>query len=111
MNRRVWTATPLLTGLLVLALGAPCAITAADDPAQAATAGEKPAGEKTVEKKPPEMSPEARILPDPPGPESFGPQPEYPQPYDPVEELAIYGGKHMNPTAFPPLDLGLQLYE
>lgn len=94
----------LLAGLLVLALGVPRAF-AADAP-QTPTADEK-----ADEKKPPEMSPEARLLPGEPGPESFGPQPTHEGPYRADEELAVYSGKHMNRTAFPPVDLGLQLYE
>jgi hypothetical protein len=102
MKSKAWTVNPLLAGLLVLVLGVPCAVAADDDQTQAAAAGEKKA---------PEMSPEARILPGTPGADSFGPEPEYPQPYDAQAQLDIYGGKHMNPTAFPPIDLGLQLYE
>src|SRR4029079_227688 len=63
------------------------------------------------EKKPPEMSPEAKLLPGTPGPELFGPQPKNHEPYKAEEQLSIYTGKHMNKTAFPPVDLGLQLYE
>jgi hypothetical protein len=93
----------LLVGLLVVALGVPCSF--ADDPPP-----DKP-GHDT--------SPEARLLPGPPPPDWFGPDPLYPQPYDAQEELAIYAprssasgsGRHMNPTAFPPVDLGLGLYD
>ena len=101
MKGKVWTANSWLVGLLVLALGAPCAVAVAEDPPSAA------AGEK----KGPEMSPAARILPGTPGAESFGPEPSYDLPYDADAQLAIYGDKHMNRTSFPPLDLGLQLYE
>jgi hypothetical protein len=101
MKSKARLANPLLAGLLLLVLGAPCAA-AGDASSQAAAGGET---------KGPAMSPEARLLPGTPGPESFGPQPVYPEPYDADAQLDIYSGKHMNPTAFPPIDLGLQLYE
>src|SRR3954454_17431166 len=101
MNRKDRTATLLLAGLLALALGIPCAA-AAEDP---------PATEKKKEEKGHDMSPEAQLLPGTPGAELFGPEPFYDVPYDADAQLAIYGGKHMNKTAFPPIDLGLQLYE
>lgn len=100
MKGNDWTANRLLAGLLVLALGVPCA--AAADAPQAAGGDDKKAHE---------MSPEAKLVPGPPPPGSFGPEPSYPEPYDAKAELAIYSGKHMNRTAFPPVDLGLQLYE
>lgn len=82
--------TPLLiVALLAVVAAAPCS---ADDETK------------------PQMSPEAQLLPDKPGPESFGKQPEFNAPYDPEAQLAIYDKKHMNPTAFPPVDLGLALY-
>jgi hypothetical protein len=97
MKRRYWIATSFLAALLVLARGA----SAADEPQPAADRG------KDVH----EMSPEARILPGTPGAESFGAQPSYTEPYDANAQLAIFGSKHMDRTAFPPIDLGLQLYE
>jgi hypothetical protein len=105
MNGKTWN--PLLLGLLLLALGVPCAF-AADDESAAATAGEK-AG--------PEMSPEARVIgdpdhPDPPAEGSFAPDPSYEEePYDATAQLVIYGGKHMNRTANPPIELGRRLYD
>jgi len=108
MNRNAWIANPLLLGLLLLALGAPCAFAAADEPQAAAAADEK---------KGPEMSPEARILgnpehPDPPAEGSFTPDPSYEgEPYDAQAQLDIYGGKHMNRTANPPITLGRRLYD
>ena len=107
MNGKAWTANPLLLGLLLLSLGVPCAF-AADDESAAAPAGEK-AG--------PEMSPEARVIgdpdhPDPPAEGSFKPDPSYEdEPYDAEAQLAIYGGKHMNKTADPPIELGRRLYD
>ena len=107
MNGKAWTANPLLLGLLLLALGVPCAF-AAEDESAAATGGEK-AG--------PEMSPEARVIgdpnhPDPPAEGSFAPDPSYEdEPYDAEAQLAIYGGKHMNRTADPPIELGRRLYD
>lgn len=104
MNRRPWTANPLLLGLLLLAA---CALAAAADASQPG------AGEKHG----PEMSPEARILgdpdhPDPPPAGSFTPDPTYDhEPYDAEAQLAIYEGKHLNPTAKPPVSLGRRLYD
>lgn len=97
MNRRAWAVNPLLAGLLLVA-GA--TYTAAAD-----------------EKKGPGMSPDARIVgdpnhPDPPAEGSFGPDPSYEEePYDAEAQLAIYSGKHMNPTAKPPIELGRRLYD
>jgi hypothetical protein len=101
MNRKTWTANPLLLGLLLLALGAPCAFAAADE----------------AQKEGPEMSSEARVLgdpnhPDPPAEGSFTPDPVYDhEPYDAEAQLAIYGKKHMNTTANPPVELGRRLYD
>ena len=39
------------------------------------------------------MSPEAKLLPDPPDPESFKSDPCYQEPYDSAAELDIYGGE------------------
>src|SRR6185369_6518140 len=64
-----------------------------------------------AEEKTHEMSSEARILPGPPRAEWFKADPQYPEPYNAEEQLAIYGGKHLNRTAFPPVDVGLGLYE
>ncbi|HKI05825.1 MAG TPA: hypothetical protein VKK31_27845 [Thermoanaerobaculia bacterium] len=107
MNGKAWTPNPLLLGLLLLALGAPCAFAAADEP-QAAAAGEKEG---------PEMSSEAKILGDPHhldplADDWFKPDPNYDhEPYDSEAQLAIYGGKHMNRTANPPVELGRRLYD
>ena len=70
------------------------------------------------DKKPPEMSPEATMLGDlehveaPPGGwfREAGRQFEE-APYDPEAQLAIYGGKHLNPTALPPIQRGIRLYD
>jgi len=106
MNGKVWTANPLLLGLLLFALGAPCAA-AADEP-QAAAAGENEA---------PEMSSEVKLLGDleslgEPSEGWFKRDPDYEEePYDAEAQLAIYGGKHMNRTASPPVELGRRLYD
>ncbi len=101
MNRKTWTANPLLLGLLLLALGAPCAFAAGE--------GGDTEG--------PEMSSEAKILGDPNHPDapaegSFKPDPTYDhEPYDAEAQLAIYDKKHMNKTANPPVELGRRLYD
>ena len=105
MNGKAWTVNPSLLGLLLLALGAPCAFGAEVEPPRAETG--------------PEMSPEARVIgdpdhPDPPAEGSFGPDPVYEgeeERYDAEAQLAIYGGKHLNPTAKPPISLGRRLYD
>jgi len=115
MNGKTSTANPLLLGLLLLALGVPCAFASAADAPQAE------AGEKEV----PEMSPEATMLGDlehldPPADGWFIHDPTmYDGPYDAQAQLDIYGpqlspgkpGKHMNRTANPPITLGRRLYD
>jgi len=117
MNGKTWIANPLLLGLLLLALGAPCAFAegAAEEP-QAAAAGEE---------KGPETSSEVKFLGDPnhldaPAEGWFKPDPKYEhEPYDAEAQLAIYGpqsspgkpGKHLNRTANPPVELGRRLYD
>lgn len=47
----------------------------------------------------------------PTDPGAFRPDPTYAdKPYDPEKQVAIYGGKHPNPTARPLLELGRPLY-
>lgn len=112
MTRRAWAANRLLLGLLLLAPGAPCAFAGAAD----AGAADTPAAE-AGEKAGPEMSPEAKVLGDPDHPDplaegSFAPDPTYEdEPYDAEAQLAIYGEKHMNRTANPPISLGRRLYD
>ena len=97
MNKKTWTATPLLVGALVLAVAAP-SIYAADD-----------------EKKPHEMSPEAKALDLEPSVIIgwFGDQPTEADtaPYDAQAQLDIYATKHMNKTAQPPINHGIRLYD
>ena len=106
MNGRAWTANTLPVGLFLLALGVPGALLAADEPAPSAAA-----------KKGPETSPEAKVLgdpdhPDPPAAGSFSPGPVYDDmAYDTDAELEVYSGKHLNPTAKPPVQLGRRLYD
>lgn len=112
MNRKAWTANPLLLGLLLLLLFSPCAFAGEAD---AFDADDTPA--EGGEKEGPEMSPEARILgdpnhPDPPAAGSFAPDPSYQaEPYDAQAQLDIYGGKRLNKTANPPIELGRRLYD
>jgi hypothetical protein len=106
MNRKTWTANPLLAGWLLLVLSVPCAFAA--DPPQAADG----------DKKGPEMSPEATNLGDldhleaPPG-GWFSPETtRYDGPYVAQEQLDIYGKKQMvEPMFFPPIRLGRRLYD
>ncbi|HXH38382.1 MAG TPA: hypothetical protein VNN08_07120, partial [Thermoanaerobaculia bacterium] len=96
MNRKSSTANPFLVGLLLLAAGVPGAF-----------AQEPPDSQKH------EMSPEAKLLPDPPAEGSFVPDPVYPQPYDAQAQLDVYGAKHLNPnpTGVPAVDWGVRMYD
>ncbi len=93
MNAKAWTAC------LFLAFGAVAPWAAADDA------------------KTPEMSPEAKMLghlEELPAPDGgwFKPDPDYPKDeYDADAQLAIYTTKHMNPTAQPPIQRGIRLYD
>lgn len=93
MNANAWIACLLLA----LSAAAPDAI--ADDT------------------KTPEMSPEVTMLghlEELPPPEDgwFKPDPTYPKDeYDADAQLAIYNSKHMNPTAQPPIQHGIRLYD
>lgn len=125
MNRPVWTL--IAPTLLVVALVAPCAAAAetpeapgAAETAQAAEAPEDhpPEAAAGLPKKPgPQTSAEARVLgdpdhPDPPAEGSFAPDPSFADhAYDAEAQLEIYGGKHMNRTAMPPISLGRRLYD
>ena len=106
MNRRVWTANPLLVGLLVLALGVPCAFAADDSKSDdvspeakplAASPAEGPVKDDPCTPKPlpanndkHDIDPEARLLPGPPDPKSFKKDPCYKEGYDSASELKIY---------------------
>ncbi|MEA2568617.1 MAG: hypothetical protein QOI24_618 [Acidobacteriota bacterium] len=59
----------------------------------------------------PQGSSEVRMIGAPPA-GSFGPDPGYDgQQYDADEQLGIYGSKHMNRKADPPIELGIRLYD
>ena len=96
MNAKAWTPHFLLAGLLVLAAGAPRAV--ADETPPEMSAGVKLLGHLEEVEKPPDGW--------------FKPDPNYEnEPYDAEAQLAIYGGKHMNPTALPPIVRGIRLYD
>jgi hypothetical protein len=119
MNGRARTAKAIPIGLLLLALGVPGAL-AADVPQtecavpQASAGGTSQVSTADRTSAPeiaPKMSPEAKELPDAPtAPGSFQCDPAYRR-YAATDELAIYMGKHLNPTANPPVNLGLRLYD
>ena len=100
MNRMASTANPVLVGLLLVAAGVPCAF-----------AQEAPAKH--------DMSPEARILPGPPAPDSFIPDHHYPDTYSAKDQLGIYanvadgGTRHTNPnpTGVPAVEAGIRMYD
>jgi len=106
VNRKVWTANPLLLGLVVLVLGIPCTF-AADDKTSDDPCTPKPLYASTGH----DMSPEARLLPDPPDPKSFKSDPCYPEAYDSAAELEIYSGRHVIDRPRPPVELGRRLYD
>lgn len=93
MNAKAWIAC------LFLAFGAVAPDAIADDT------------------KNPKMSAEAKMLghlEELPAPEGgwFKPDPDYPKDeYDADAQLAIYNTKHMNPTALPPIQRGIRLYD
>jgi hypothetical protein len=120
MNRKSWTATPFLAGLLLLVLGAP-RVLAGDgktgndiSPDQAATPVKQdpcvpkplpPAStDHTVDKS-------ATLLPDAPDPNLFKPDPCYLDPYDSKAELDIFSGKRPIVRPQPPIQWGLRLYD
>lgn len=131
MNGKAWTANPLLLGMLWLALGVPCALaadTAATSAEQDAKQDAKPSGAADVRKgdtapcipkpfdvsnahKDHDMSPAAKLLPEPPDPAWFKSDPCYPDDYDSKAELDIYGGRHAIDRPRPPVELGLRLYD
>src|SRR5262245_18240713 len=99
MYLKTWIVKPSCRlGLLLLALGSPGALASAAEDL-------------------PEMSAEAKLqgeLYDLDAPEEgwFKPDPSYEEaPYDAEAQLVIYGGKHMNRTADPPVELGHRLYD
>jgi hypothetical protein len=99
MNAKAWTTNLLLTAVLVLVAGVPSVPAVADD------------------QKPPETSPGVTVLGEldeaaKPADGWFKPDPNYEnQPYDAAAQLEIYGGKHTNKTAQPPVQLGIRLYD
>jgi hypothetical protein len=97
MKRRPSTGNALLVGSLLLLFVVPCSLgqTTADD------------------KKSHDMSPDAKLLPDPPAADWFTPDPGYLDPYSAKDQLDIYGTKHMvaNLTAAPPVELGIRMYD
>jgi len=113
MNGKAWTVNPLLVGLLVglvvLALGVPCAF-AADDKKSDDPCAPKPFDVSNAHKEH-EMSSEAKLLTDPPDPAWFKADPCYPQPYDSAKELEIYIGKRSIDRPQPPVQLGIRLYD
>jgi len=127
MNGKAWTANSLLSGpfsgllagLLLIVLGTPCASADANAPQADPAAGASPAGAPQPgvdERKDHETSPEAKILGalndlDAPAEGWFAPDALYPGDYDAQKQLDIYGDKHMNPTARPPVELGIRLYD
>src|SRR5947199_1751010 len=109
MNGKTWTANPLLLGMLWLALGVPCAL-AADDNKSDAPCIPKPFDTSNSHKEH-EMSPGAKLLPEPPDPAWFKSDPCYPEAYDAAAELDIYGGRRAIDRPRPPVELGLRLYD
>jgi hypothetical protein len=124
MRARTLTASPLLIGLLLLALGGPRAFAAAAAAPQAETAAPQPdpqvetaaplcaavAAPQVVPlpRKGPDHSPEATIIGDPP-PGSFRENPPFAD-YNPEQELGIYHKQGLYPPN-PPAQEGIRLYD
>jgi hypothetical protein len=115
MNVKAFTVKLLFVALL--ALGAAPAF--ADDvhaPGYATQPHEAPV-EQVREEKAPEMSPGVKMLGsleeiEKPPDGWFKADPNYDhEPYDAAAQLAIYGGKHMNKTAQPPVQQGIRMYD
>jgi len=106
MNRKAWTANPLLLGALLLALGVACKTIPMDY--KKSPCVPKPLPESPGKH---DMSPEARLLSGPPNPEWFKADPCYQQPYDSAAELDIYKGRKMIDRPRPPVELGIRLYD
>lgn len=106
MNGRVWTANPLLVGLLALALGVPCAFAAEDIKSEDISPEAKPLSTLPAEgglKDHPctpkplpanddkhDMDKQARLLPGSPDAKSFKSDPCYQESYDAAAEAKIY---------------------
>jgi len=105
MNGKARIAKPFLGGLLMLSLAAP-RLAAADEKKDPCEPKPLPASTS-----PHEMSPEAKLLPEPPDPRFFKADPCYLQPYDASEELKVYSGKKMIDRPRPPIEWGLRLYD
>jgi hypothetical protein len=68
-----------------------------------------PGGVEALQDTLPQVDPRARIVQyDPSG---FAPDPEYDDEYDYQAQLDIYGGKHLNRTQRPLLELGRRMYD
>lgn len=109
MNGKTWTATPLLAGMLLLALGVPCAF-ADDDKKSDNPCVPKPFDVSNAHKDH-KMSSGAKLLPEPPDPAWFKADPCYPETYDSEAELDIYDGRRRIDRPQPPVQLGLRLYD
>lgn len=108
MNGKVWTANPLLVGLLVLVLGVSCT-SAGPDKKRDSLCVPKPIPASTGDHL---MSSGAKLLPGPPDAGWFIPDPCPEKPYDSAAELKIYSGKEMiDDRPQPPIQWGLRLYD
>lgn len=97
-------ATVTVLALLALTWAAAPGLAAPAAPAEPAAGDHPEAG-----KKGPEIPAGAEIVEHDPA--VFGKDPVYAEePYDPAAQLEIYGGKHLNKTARPLLELGRPLY-
>jgi len=113
MNRKTWTTNPLLIGTLLLALGVPCILFADDTKADDKDKKDAPCVPKPLHANEGQhdMSPAARLLPDPPGAELFKADPCYTQPYNAEAELDVYRRRNMIDRPRPPVELGIRLYD
>ncbi|HEX7150259.1 MAG TPA: hypothetical protein VF618_02140 [Thermoanaerobaculia bacterium] len=91
MNAKASIATVSLSALLLCGVALPCAADETDAP---------------------KMSPEVKMLGELKEVKGwFKPDPDPQEEYDADAQLAIYDAKHMNPTAQPPVQQGIRLYD
>lgn len=79
-----------------------------DAPPQAGP-GSTPNSTYDINLSPPCFDPRAQASPY--SSDDFAPRPLCDQPYNACDELNVYGGKHLNPTQRPLIELGMPLYD
>src|SRR5438105_4066525 len=122
MNGKARTASSLLVGVLLLVLGTPVVFAADEDRKKDDPCFRPPYPHS--DKKDHNMSPEAKLLPDPPDKSWFKDDPCYTDPYSAQAQIDIYDNviidksdltkkRHVNPnpTGVPAVELGIRMYD